>query len=86
MNFKKIIWDLIFLSGRWYEHKTLLCIFQVLAGVLLILDHRVRVKTQKDLRKGTQYTDAITFCMLLVTVLNVLFKSFDGKVEPKKEM
>ena len=41
---------------------------QVTAGVLLLLDHRIRIKTEKDLRQGTRYTDAITIIIFCVQV------------------
>ena len=64
----------------------LLCIslvLQVIAGVLLLLDHRIRIRTRKDLRQGTRYTDSITIIIFFVIVLNILFASFEGAERTK---
>ena len=58
---------------------------QVTAGVLLLLDHRIRIKTEKDLKQGTRYTDAITIIIFFVIVLNILFASFEGAERTKLE-
>ena len=56
---------------------------QVTAGVLLLLDHRIRIKTRKDLKQGTRFTDAITIIIFFVIVLNILFASFEGAERTK---
>ena len=56
---------------------------QVTAGVLLLLDHRIRIKTRKDLKQGTRFTDAITIIIFFVIVLNILFASFEGAERAK---
>lgn len=58
---------------------------QVTAGVLLLLDHRIRIKTRKDLKQGTRFTDAITIIIFFVIVLNILFASFEGAERTKSD-
>ena len=53
----------------------------MIAGILLVLVHRFKLKTHADLKKGALFNDAITICMLLVTVLNILFTNFDGQIQ-----
>jgi hypothetical protein len=60
-------------------------VLQVTAGVLLLLDHRIRIKTRKDLKQGTRFTDAITIIIFFVIVLNILFASFEGAERTKSD-
>ena len=52
-------------------------VLQLIAGVLLILDHRMRIKTRKDLKLGTRYTISMTTMIFFAIVLNMLFTGFE---------
>ena len=52
-------------------------VLQLIAGVLLILDHRMRIKTRKDLKLGTRYTISMTTMIFSAIVLNILFSGFE---------
>ena len=97
-NYAKGLMDLALLTANanqlarhWQQYgfsvpMILLCIslgLQVIAGVLLLLDHRIRVRTRKDLKQGTRYTVSITILIFLVIVLNILFASFEGAERTK---
>ena len=52
-------------------------VLQLIAGVLLILNHRMRIKTKKDLKLGTRYTISLTTITFFAIVLNMLFSGFE---------
>ena len=52
-------------------------VLQLIAGVLLILDHRMRIKTRKDLKLGTRYTISMTIMIFFAIILNMLFTGFE---------
>ena len=59
---------------------TFLCasmVLQLIVGVLLILDHRMRIKTKKDFKLGTRYTISMTTLIFFAVVLNMLFTGFE---------
>ena len=52
-------------------------VLQLIAGVLLILNHRMRIKTKKDLKLGTRYSISLTTIIFFAIVLNMLFSGFE---------
>ena len=50
--------------------------FQIVAGVILILDHRIKVNTKKDLKAVTRYTTAIQMITFSIIILNILIVAF----------
>merc|ERR1712045_1026784 len=47
-------------------------ILQIVAGILLIVDHRIVIKNQKDLAKVRKLTTAIIAMVFLIIVLNII--------------
>merc|ERR1711860_219883 len=45
---------------------------QIVAGIILILDHRIKVNTKEDLKAVTRYTTAIQMLMFCIIILNIL--------------
>ena len=52
-------------------------VLQLIAGVLLILNHRMPIKTKKDLKLGTHYAISLTTIIFFAIVLNMLFSGFE---------
>ena len=50
----------------------LIYFFQIVAGIILILDHRIKVNTKEDLKAVTRYTTAIQMLMFCIIILNIL--------------
>ena len=51
-------------------------LFQVIAGLLLIFDHVIKVKSTKDYQKCTCLTTTIAILMFLIIVINIFLLSF----------
>ena len=46
--------------------------FQLIVGVLIILDHRVKVETKDDLKTVSKYTTINHILMFCIVVINVV--------------
>ena len=51
--------------------------FQVVAGILLILDHRIKVTTKEHMKVVTRYTLAIQILMFCIIIINVLIVALE---------